>query len=164
VDVANIVLEYIKTLAWPTLLAGALIYYRKTIVRLFGRISQFDAAGVSAKFSKIANEAEELSHDDSNIKEKSVVNLNDASRIAPKKYTEARSIGEQYRSGKPVIIDLTQMVNEDAKRIVDFSAGLVFSTRGTMDKIANKVFILTPPTEVKAAKGASNVGPDASGN
>ncbi|MDT8914879.1 cell division protein SepF [Amycolatopsis sp. PS_44_ISF1] len=60
-------------------------------------------------------------------------------------YVEARQIGEHYREGIPVIINLTEMENGDAKRLVDFSAGLAFALRGSMDKVTNKVFLLSPP-------------------
>jgi cell division inhibitor SepF len=60
-------------------------------------------------------------------------------------YNEARTIGENYRDGTPVIMNLTEMDDADAKRLVDFAAGLVFAMRGSMDKVTNKVFLLSPP-------------------
>ena len=65
--------------------------------------------------------------------------------LHPRSYTEARTIGEHYRDGTPVIINLTDMDNADAKRLVDFAAGLAFALRGAMDKVTNKVFLLSPP-------------------
>lgn len=65
--------------------------------------------------------------------------------LHPKSYTEARAIGEHYRDGTPVIVNLTDLDNADAKRLVDFSAGLVFALRGSMDRVTNKVFLLSPP-------------------
>ncbi|GAA3568255.1 cell division protein SepF [Amycolatopsis ultiminotia] len=65
--------------------------------------------------------------------------------LHPTSYVEARAIGEHYREGIPVIINLTEMENSDAKRLVDFSAGLAFALRGSMDKVTNKVFLLSPP-------------------
>ena len=70
-----------------------------------------------------------------------------ASRITtlrPADYSEARTIGERFRDGSPVIMDLVDMSNEDAKRMVDFAAGLVFALRGSFDKVATKVFLLSP--------------------
>jgi cell division inhibitor SepF len=60
-------------------------------------------------------------------------------------YQEARTIGEPYRDGNPVIMDLTEMADADAKRLVDFAAGLAFAMRGSMDKITSKVFLISPP-------------------
>ena len=65
--------------------------------------------------------------------------------LHPTSYAEARGIGEAYRDGIPVIMNLTEMENADAKRLVDFAAGLAFALRGSMDKVTNKVFLLSPP-------------------
>src|SRR6478609_9255246 len=61
--------------------------------------------------------------------------------LRPKDYSEARTIGERFREGTPVIMDLVSMDNADAKRIVDFAAGLAFALRGSFDKVATKVFL-----------------------
>ena len=65
--------------------------------------------------------------------------------IHPRSYNEARRIGEEFRAGSPVIMNLTEMDDTDAKRIVDFAAGLVFAMRGSMERITKKVFLLSPP-------------------
>ena len=65
--------------------------------------------------------------------------------LHPTSFAEARTIGEHYRDGTPVIINLTEMDDADAKRLVDFSAGLAFALRGAMDKVTNKVFLISPP-------------------
>ena len=60
-------------------------------------------------------------------------------------FAEARVIGENYREGKPVILDMTEMDDSDARRLVDFAAGLAFALRGSIDKVTTKVFMLLPP-------------------
>ncbi len=65
--------------------------------------------------------------------------------LHPHTYNEARPIGERYREGNPVIMNLTAMEDRDAKRLVDFAAGLAFALRGSIDKVTNKVFLLSPP-------------------
>lgn len=65
--------------------------------------------------------------------------------LHPHTYNEARPIGERYREGAPVIMNLTGMDDKDAKRLVDFAAGLAFALRGSIDKVTNKVFLLSPP-------------------
>jgi cell division inhibitor SepF len=65
--------------------------------------------------------------------------------LHPRSYMEARTIGERYRDGNPVIMNLTDMADADAKRLVDFAAGLAFAMRGSMDKVTNKVFLISPP-------------------
>jgi cell division inhibitor SepF len=70
--------------------------------------------------------------------------LNRITTIHPHTYNDARRIGEEYREGVPVIMNLTEMDDVDAKRIVDFAAGLVFGLHGTIERITNKVFLLSP--------------------
>jgi cell division inhibitor SepF len=64
--------------------------------------------------------------------------------LQPTSYNEARTIGERYRDGIPVIMNLTELDDASAKRLVDFAAGLVFALRGGFDKVTNRVFLLTP--------------------
>jgi cell division inhibitor SepF len=64
--------------------------------------------------------------------------------LHPRTYNEARTIGEHFREGTPVSMNLTEMVDSDARRLVDFAAGLIFGLRGSIDKVTNKVFLLSP--------------------
>jgi cell division inhibitor SepF len=64
--------------------------------------------------------------------------------LHPRTYNEARAIGEHFREGIPVIMNLTEMVDSDAKRLVDFAAGLIFGLRGSIERVTNKVFLLSP--------------------
>jgi cell division inhibitor SepF len=64
--------------------------------------------------------------------------------LHPTTYNEARTIGEHFRDGVPVIINLTELEEADAKRLVDFAAGLAFGLRGTMERVTNRVFLLSP--------------------
>ncbi len=70
--------------------------------------------------------------------------LSKITTLRPRDYSEARTIGERFRDGSPVIMDLVEMSNADAKRLVDFAAGLAFALRGSFDKVATKVFLLSP--------------------
>ena len=65
--------------------------------------------------------------------------------LHPRTYNEARVIGENFREGVPVIMNLSEMGDADAKRLVDFAAGLVFAVRGSIERVTNKVFLLSPP-------------------
>jgi cell division inhibitor SepF len=67
------------------------------------------------------------------------------STLHPTSYSEARAIGEQFRDGHPVIMNLTDLPEADAKRLVDFAAGLAFGLRGSIERVTNRVFLLTPP-------------------
>ena len=76
-----------------------------------------------------------------------VTQTTDLARITtlhPRTYNEARTIGEHFREGTPVIMNLTEMVDSDAKRLVDFAAGLIFGLRGSIERVTNKVFLLSP--------------------
>jgi len=64
--------------------------------------------------------------------------------LHPRTYSEARTIGENFRDGTPVIMNLSDMGDADAKRLVDFAAGLIFGLRGNMERVTQKVFLLSP--------------------
>ncbi|HUW17023.1 MAG TPA: cell division protein SepF [Actinomycetes bacterium] len=72
--------------------------------------------------------------------------------LHPRAYNDARAIGEAFREGTPVIMNLTEMDDTDAKRIVDFAAGLVFGKRGTIERVTQKVFLLSPVNVVVTAE------------
>jgi cell division inhibitor SepF len=78
------------------------------------------------------------------------------STIHPRTYNDAKTIGESFREGVPVIMNLTDMDDSDAKRLVDFSAGLVFGLRGSIERVTSKVFLLSPAhVEVSAPATAA---------
>ncbi len=79
--------------------------------------------------------------------------------LHPRTYNDARRIGEEFREGIPVIMNLTDMDDVDAKRLVDFAAGLVFGCRGTIERVTNKVFLLSP-TNVDVAAEARRLAQD----
>lgn len=64
--------------------------------------------------------------------------------VHPRSYNDARRIGEDFRDGVPVIMNLGEMDDADAKRVIDFAAGLVFGLCGSIERITNKVFLLSP--------------------
>jgi cell division inhibitor SepF len=72
--------------------------------------------------------------------------------IHPRTYNDARTIGEHFRDGVPVIMNLSEMEDTDAKRLVDFSAGLIFGLHGTIERVTSKVFLLSPMNVKVAAE------------
>jgi len=64
--------------------------------------------------------------------------------LHPRFYNEARTIGEHFRQGNPVIINLSEMDESELKRIVDFASGLAFGLHGTIERITKKVFLISP--------------------
>ncbi|MDT0445680.1 MULTISPECIES: cell division protein SepF [unclassified Streptomyces] len=64
--------------------------------------------------------------------------------VTPGSFRDARRIGELFRDGIPVVVNLTVLESADAKRVVDFAAGLTFGLRGDIERVATRVFLLTP--------------------
>jgi cell division inhibitor SepF len=77
--------------------------------------------------------------------------------LHPTTYSEARTIGEHFRNGYPVIMNLTELDEPDAKRLVDFAAGLAFGLRGSMERVTNRVFLLSPPNIQVSAEDKAKI-------
>ena len=76
--------------------------------------------------------------------------------LHPRSYSDARQMAEHYRQGNPVIINLDDMDESERKRLVDFASGLAFGLQGGIERIASRVFLISPAnvnvrTEDKAA-------------
>jgi cell division inhibitor SepF len=65
--------------------------------------------------------------------------------LHPRMYSDVRGIGEHYRLGQPVIMNLSDMEESERKRMIDFASGLVFGHYGSIERVTSKVFLLTPP-------------------
>ncbi|GAA4990199.1 cell division protein SepF [Kineococcus glutinatus] len=86
------------------------------------------------------------------VPQSSAPELHRITTIHPRTYNEAKTIGESFRQGVPVIMNLTDMDDSDAKRLVDFSAGLIFGLHGSIERITSKVFLLSPQNVQVAAQ------------
>jgi cell division inhibitor SepF len=64
--------------------------------------------------------------------------------VSPRAYNDAKHIGEQFRAGVPVIMNLEGMEDADARRLVDFAAGLTFGLHGDLQRVTRGVFLLRP--------------------
>jgi cell division inhibitor SepF len=73
--------------------------------------------------------------------------------IHPRFYNEARTVGEKYRQGQPVLMNLSDMDETERKRLVDFASGLVFGHFGSIERVTSKVFLLTPPNVRVSTEG-----------
>ncbi|PID96002.1 MAG: cell division protein SepF [Actinomycetales bacterium] len=78
------------------------------------------------------------------VRETEMGPLSRITTIHPSTYNEAKAIGESFRDGIPVIMNLSDMDDADAKRLVDFAAGLVFGLHGGIERVTAKVFLLSP--------------------
>ena len=86
-----------------------------------------------------------------------VAELSRITTLHPRTYNEARTVGENFREGVPVIMNLSEMDDADAKRLVDFAAGLVFAVRGTIERVTAKVFLLSTPNVSVAAEDKQRI-------
>jgi cell division inhibitor SepF len=70
--------------------------------------------------------------------------MNEILTVHPKQYKDAQVIAESFREGIPVIINLSQMTEPEARRLVDFASGLSLGLYGKIERVTNKVFLLSP--------------------
>jgi cell division inhibitor SepF len=64
--------------------------------------------------------------------------------VRPRNFRDAATVGEYYRQEIPVIIDLEDMENSDARRIVDFISGLVLGLRGDIERLSRRSYLIVP--------------------
>ena len=84
-----------------------------------------------------------------------VSDMSEILTVHPRQYKDAKPIAEAFRDGTPVIINLSQMSDPDARRLIDFASGLTYALDGGMQRVADKVFLLTPRNvEVSAEERA----------
>jgi cell division inhibitor SepF len=75
--------------------------------------------------------------------------------VIPKSFNDAQQIADQFKDSVPVIINLQGTDTELSKRLIDFASGLTYALEGGMQRIADKVFLLTPRNvEVSAEERA----------
>ena len=70
--------------------------------------------------------------------------MNEILTVHPRAYKDAQVIAENFREGIPVIINLSQMIEPDARRLVDFASGLSQGLYGKIERVTGKVFLLSP--------------------
>ncbi|KXA17352.1 cell division protein SepF [Gardnerella vaginalis] len=78
--------------------------------------------------------------------------------IHPKSYDDAQLVGRALRDGTPVVLNLTGVSESVAYRIVDFSAGVVFGVRGSIERVTPRVFLLSPSQVNIKVEDAPNGG------
>ncbi|MBW4031404.1 MAG: cell division protein SepF [Acidobacteria bacterium] len=70
--------------------------------------------------------------------------MNEILTVHPRQYRDAQTIAESFREGVPVIMNLSQMTEPDARRLIDFASGLSQGLYGRIERVTNKVFLLSP--------------------
>ncbi|WP_101376703.1 cell division protein SepF [Saccharopolyspora spinosa] len=78
--------------------------------------------------------------------------------LHPQNYNDVYHVGDYFRQGVPVVMDLTSLPKAEAVRLIDFASGMVIGRGGAIDRVAPKVFLLTPP-----GVEAGEVRPDPAG-
>jgi cell division inhibitor SepF len=76
--------------------------------------------------------------------------------ITATSFTDAKRIGTVFRDGSPVLLNLGELPDDEAKRLVDFAAGLIFQGHGIIERVTGKVFVLTPGTILTSAELATS--------
>ena len=80
--------------------------------------------------------------------------INEILTVHPKQYRDAQIIAENFRDGIPVIINLSQMSDADARRLIDFASGLSLGLYGRIERVTSKVFLLSPENVAVSGDGA----------
>ncbi len=88
------------------------------------------------------------------VRQPAVGTLNEIVTVHPKQYRDAQVIAESFREGIPVIINLSQMSDADARRLIDFASGLSLGLYGRIERVTSKVFLLSPENVAVSGEGA----------
>ena len=80
--------------------------------------------------------------------------MNEILTVHPRQYRDAQVIAESFREGVPVIINLSQMSDGDARRLIDFASGLSQGLYGKIERVTSKVFLLSPENVAVSGDGA----------
>ena len=106
--------------------------------------SHYSARGESAEMTRYSREYDDAPAAVAYAEEYPAAPTYQITALHPRTYNEARTIGEHFRKATPVIMNLSEMDDADAKRLVDFAAGLTFGLHGRIERVTAKVFLLSP--------------------
>lgn len=94
----------------------------------------------------LTSSVQSLNNESASIRSSRSASVSDIVSLTPRVYSDAKTVGEHYRNGQTVVMNLTDMDDEERRRLVDFAAGLVFGHQGSIERVTSKVFLLTPPS------------------
>ncbi|MGO1506644.1 MAG: cell division protein SepF [Microbacteriaceae bacterium] len=98
------------------------------------------------------------------VRQPSAGAVNEILTVHPKQYRDAQLIAENFREGVPVIINLSQMSDADARRLIDFASGLSLGLYGRIERVTSKVFLLSPENiAVSGHGGIAHADPESAG-
>ena len=96
------------------------------------------------------------------VRQPAPTSVNEILTVHPKQYRDAQTIAENFREGIPVIINLSQMSDAEARRLIDFASGLSQGLYGRIERVTSKVFLLSPENIAVSGDGAiAQADPDA---
>ncbi|MBY0687810.1 cell division protein SepF [Microbacterium marinilacus] len=96
------------------------------------------------------------------VRQPAAAAVNEIVTVHPKQYRDAQTIAEHFRDGIPVIINLSQMSDADARRLIDFASGLSLGLYGRIERVTSKVFLLSPENiAVSGDGGIAHADPEA---
>lgn len=148
-ETARLVLDYVEALRWPLLVAALAVAFRSSLRGLAHRMTEIAGPGVRATFEKAAEQAERMTRASEGAGPFTPgardAALRDAHVFVPRTYAEARDVAESYRDGGQIFLDLSEVSSADAKRFVDFAAGMVYDARGWIERISSRTFLIVPP-------------------
>jgi hypothetical protein len=167
-SVANEVLSWLRVLAWPAVVCILVLAFRTTIRSVLRvRLTKVEAAGISASFESTVKDNERIAAAAKTRQPPAISRVNVPSQglsdtpgryFRPRQYEEARAMAEEYRAGSNLVLDLTGTRDAVAMRFVDFAAGLIFASYGSIQRVGDRTFLLDhdhpeppPPARVPAA-------------
>ncbi len=112
----------------------------------FDMIDDTPDAGEVAEVAPLSRQVVSPLRRDPETRHETHTDLSRIVTIHPASYNDALPIGEAFRKGVPVIINLTDMSEMEARRVIDFAAGLTFGLHGVIERVTNRVFLLSPHT------------------
>jgi WhiB family redox-sensing transcriptional regulator len=112
---------------------------------VWGGLSDRERARIARNPRKLKKFLEDIQKQDVSVPSKvsSATPKNEIFKIQPKSYSEARIIGEKFRSGSSVLVDLTAMSKVDTIRVMDFVEGIVYGQGGKVENITDEIFLIT---------------------
>lgn len=87
------------------------------------------------------------------VRQPAAATVSEILTVHPKQYRDAQVIAENFRDGIPVIINLSQMSDADARRLIDFASGLSLGLYGRIERVTSKVFLLSPENVAVSGDG-----------
>ena len=80
--------------------------------------------------------------------------MNEILTVHPRAFRDVQVIAEHFRDGVPVIINISQMPDAEARRLIDFACGMAEALFGKMERVTGKVFLLSPAHVAISGEGA----------